>query len=78
MLAVRVRVVADLVPAERFDYVPATPPLEGSALFSYYLECGANALAREDLRYALGRVITLRKNIIFSIKPQNHVHVSRR
>jgi hypothetical protein len=62
-------VVADFVLGERLDYVPPAPPLEGAALFSHNFKSGANPLMGENLRHTLGRVITLGKNIILSIKP---------
>ena len=73
MLAVGVRVVADLVASQGGDYVLAAAPLEGARLLAHHLEGGADALLRQQLRHPLRRVIARGKDVVLGVEPEDDV-----
>ena len=68
-----IRVIADVMLGDRRDHILALAFLEDAGLFAHYFEGCWNSLLRKEYGKAFGRIIALRKDVIFRVKPEQHI-----
>ena len=73
LLAVRVRVIADVVPLERGNHITPPPLFEHPRLFADDLERGPHTHPRQHLGETLRRIVIRRQDVVLGVEPEHHV-----
>ena len=73
LLAVRVRMVADVVTLERGDHVASAALFEHAGLLTNDLERGPHTETRQHLRKALRRVVIPDEDVVLGVEPEHDV-----
>jgi len=74
--AVEVGVVADIVQAERGQYIAPVALLQHPRLGACQLECASNMAPRKDLGDAQRGVIAGRGDVVLGVEPEDHVDIA--
>ena len=73
LLAVCVRVVADVVTLERRDHVASAALFEHAGLLANDLERGPHTQPRQHLRQALRRIVIRGQDVVLGVEPEHDV-----
>ena len=73
LLAMRVRVIADVVPFQGGNHILPAAPLEHARLFTDDLERRVDVQLGQQVRQPLRRIVILRQDVVFRIEPERDV-----